>query len=187
MMGTTSSRNNVREPTLSWRHFRKPAGSWYVILHLHENPLDQLKTNGDRIIRSWPSTMSVSYTGYIANVIRLLNEILVIFMQNKNNVVMSKGYIFSFANTLFHPLRFLKIFCLHSFVVWGSCISAKHWYIHRGLQLCCRTWIDIEATWATSIKQFYRADIFCWETVSFCRAKQSSNSRDANQNKILKK
>lgn len=54
--------------------------------------------------------MSASYLGCIANVIHLLNEILAIFTQNKNNVVMSKGYIFPFENTLFHPLHFLKIF-----------------------------------------------------------------------------
>lgn len=149
--------------------------------------MDHQNTNGDQTIRSWPPAMSASYAGYIANVIHLLNEIRVIFTQNKNNVVMSKGYIFPFENTLFHPLHLKKILCLHSFVVWGSCISAKHWYIHCRLQLLCRTWIDIETTRATSIKQFYRAGIFCWKTVSFCRAKQSGNSRDANQNKILTK
>lgn len=62
-----------------------------------------------------PQQCQLPILGYIANVIHLLNDTLVIFTQNKN--VMSKGYIFSFENTLFNPLHFLKILCLHSFVV----------------------------------------------------------------------
>lgn len=117
--GTTSSCNSTKEPTHIGRSFRKPAGSWYVILQIPENPLDQMDANGGQITRSWLSTESIYYTGYIASVAPLLSKILVIFTQNKNYVV-SQGYIFSFANSSFHPLHLLKKKNLVYILLWSE-------------------------------------------------------------------
>lgn len=67
--------------------------------------------------------MSASYTGCIVNVIRLFNETLAIFTQNKNNVVMSKA--------TFSPLKILFfILCifLKSFVcilLWSEVLVSQ--------------------------------------------------------------
>lgn len=105
-MGATSSRNSMKELTLIWRPFRKPVGSSYVIFHLPKNPLDQVNAGGDQIIGSWLSTESISYTAILPMLFLCCARSLLFFTPNESNVVISRGYIFPFANSSFHPLHF---------------------------------------------------------------------------------
>lgn len=106
MMGATSSRNSMKELTLIWKPFWKPGGSWYVIFQLPKNLLHQVNADGDQIIGSWLSTESISYTAILPMLFFCCARSLLFFTPNESNVLISRGYIFPFANSSFHPLHF---------------------------------------------------------------------------------